>query len=173
MAQGMLRQGQEALVKSTVDDMLCLIDRYGYMPNGNAEGLLGRSQPPFLRMMRRLLSCGLNRYGYEVAEQGTDLGLRVAQRVPGLDYTGWTQEKIAESIMADAESGWDFSPRCEQQQLDCVYVDLNAISYGMERNMAAFAQILDNGEAPAWQEAAEKRLHLMRTLLFDGEVYRD
>ena len=73
MAQGMLRQGQEALVKSTVDDMLCLIDRYGYMPNGNAEGLMGRSQPPFLRMMRRLLSCGLNRYGYEVAEQGTDL----------------------------------------------------------------------------------------------------
>lgn len=169
----MLRQGQEALAKSTVDDMLCLIDRYGYMPNGNAEGLMGRSQPPFLRMTRRLLSCGLNRYGYEVAEQGTDLGLRVAQRVPGLDYTGWTQEKIAESIMADAESGWDFSPRCEQQQLDCAYVDLNAILYGMERNMAAFAQILDNGEAPAWQEAVEKRLHLMRTLLFDGEVYRD
>lgn len=75
--------------------------------------------------------------------------------------------------MAGAESGWDFSPRCEQQQLDCAYVDLNAILYGMERNMAAFAQILDNGEAPAWQEAAEKRLHLMRTLLFDGEVYRD
>ena len=202
-AQGMLRQGQEALVKSTVDDMLCLIDRYGYMPNGNAEGLMGRSQPPFLSelvrqlyaiyqdrawlagayiqlkrehsfwMTRRLLSCGLNRYGYEVAEQGTDLGLRVAQRVPGLDYTGWTQEKIAESIMADAESGWDFSPRCEQQQLDCAYVDLNAILYGMERNMVAFAQILDNGEAPMWEEAAEKRLHLMRTLLFDGEVYRD
>ena len=155
----MLRQGQEALVKSTVDDMLCLIDRYGYMPNGNAEGLMGRSQPPFLSelvrqlyviyqdrawlagayiqlkrehsfwMTRRLLSCGLNRYGYEVAEQGTDLGLRVAQRVPGLDYTGWTQEKIAESIMAGAESGWDFSPRCEQQQLDCAYVDLNAILY--------------------------------------------
>ena len=33
-AQGMLRHGQEALVKSTVDDMLYLIDRYGYMPNG-------------------------------------------------------------------------------------------------------------------------------------------
>ena len=38
-AQGMLRHGQEALVKSTVDDMLYLIDRYGYMPNGNAKAL--------------------------------------------------------------------------------------------------------------------------------------
>mgnify|MGYP001169877708 FL=1 len=47
-AQGMLRHGQEALVKSTVDDMLYLIDRYGYMPNGNAKVLMGRSQPPFL-----------------------------------------------------------------------------------------------------------------------------
>ena len=113
-AQGMLRQGQEALVKSTVDDMLCLIDRYGYMPNGNAEGLMGRSQPSFLSelvrqlyaiyqdrawlagayiqlkrehsfwMTRRLLSCGLNRYGYEVAEQGTDLSLRVAQAGAGI-----------------------------------------------------------------------------------------
>ena len=54
-AQGMLRHGQEALVKSTVDDMLYLIDRYGYMPNGNAKVLMGRSQPPFLSELVRQL----------------------------------------------------------------------------------------------------------------------
>lgn len=93
-AQGMFVHGKEELVKSTVDDMLYLIDCYGYMPNGNAGVLMGRSQPPFLCelvfqlyqiykdpvwlrsaydslkkeyqfwMRERSLPCGLNRYGF-------------------------------------------------------------------------------------------------------------
>ena len=172
-AQGMLRHGQEALVKSTVDDMLYLIDRYGYMPNGNAKVLMGRSQPPFLSelvrqlygiyqdpvwlrtaycilqkehdfwMKKRQLPCGLNRYGFDdLSPDGIAMGLDVAKRLPGVDFSGKTDAQIAENVMADAESGWDFSPRCMGHQTDCAYVDLNAILYGMENNLTFFAQEL-------------------------------
>lgn len=66
-AQGMLRHGQEALVKSTVDDMLYLIDRYGYMPNGNAKVLMGAPSRRFERAgaaaVRHLSRPGLAAHG--------------------------------------------------------------------------------------------------------------
>lgn len=204
-AQGMLRHGQEALVKSTVDDMLYLIDRYGYMPNGNAKVLMGRSQPPFLSelvrqlygiyqdpvwlrtaycilqkehdfwMKKRQLPCGLNRYGFDdLSPDGIAMGLDVAKRLPGVDFSGKTDAQIAENVMADAESGWDFSPRCMGHQTDCAYVDLNAILYGMENNLTFFAQELGEvAEADKWAQAAQRRKKLMRQMLFDGEGYRD
>ena len=203
-AQGMLRHGQEALVKSTVDDMLYLIDRYGYMPNGNAKVLMGRSQPPFLSelvrqlygiyqdpvwlrtaycilqkehdfwMKKRQLPCGLNRYGFDdLSPDGIAMGLDVAKRLPGVDFSGKTDAQIAENVMADAESGWDFSPRCMGHQTDCAYVDLNAILYGMENNLTFFAQELGEvAEADKWAQAAQRRKKLMRQMLFDGEGYR-
>lgn len=203
-AQGMLRHGQEALVKSTVDDMLYLIDRYGYMPNGNAKVLMGRSQPPFLSelvrqlygiyqdpvwlrtayrilqeehdfwMKKRQLPCGLNRYGFDdLSPDGIAMGLDVAKRLPGVDFSGKMDAQIAENVMADAESGWDFSPRCMGHQTDCAYVDLNAILYGMENNLTFFAQELgETAEADKWAQAAQRRKKLMRQLLFDGKVYR-
>ena len=46
-AKGLFLCGREALVKSTVEDMFYLVDKFGFMPNGSNLGLLGRSQPPF------------------------------------------------------------------------------------------------------------------------------
>ena len=202
-AQGMLLHGQEALVKSTVDDMLYLTDRCGYMPNGNSESLMGRSQPPFLSemvrqvyeayhdpvwlcgayrvlkkeyhfwMTERLLPCGLNRYGFALTQAGIAKGMEVAKRLPGLDFSGMSDARIAENVMADAESGWDFSPRCELHQTEFAYVDLNSILYVMEKNMERFAQILCNHEENVWQAAAHRRRTLMNRLLDDGEIYRD
>ena len=37
--------------KNNTEDMLYLVDRYGYMPNGSRTWYLNRSQPPFLCMM--------------------------------------------------------------------------------------------------------------------------
>ena len=184
-AQGMLVHGKEELVKSTVDDMLYLVDKIGYMPNGNAGGLSGRSQPPFLSemvrqlyeiykdpvwlrsayevlkkeyhfwMTKRLLSCGLNRYGFEVTPENVSLGLAVSGRLSGLDFSGMSDEKIAENVMADAESGWDFSPRCELHLSECAYVDLNSILYRFEKNMEYFAGILAKKEETEKQKEQE------------------
>mgnify|MGYP004553641357 FL=1 len=50
-SQGLYLTGEEALAKSCTENMLYLVDRYGYMPNGNRTYYLNRSQPPFLSMM--------------------------------------------------------------------------------------------------------------------------
>ena len=50
---GLLAVGQTALAKHNVDNMLYLVDTYGFMPNGSRTFYLNRSQPPFLWAMVR------------------------------------------------------------------------------------------------------------------------
>ena len=203
-AKGLLLCGREALVKSTVEDMFYLVDKFGFMPNGSHRGLLGRSQPPFLSEMvkdlygvygdkvwlstaygilkreyrfwmeQRSTPTGLARYGYDMSngriKKYADM---IRGRLSGLDLSQRSDEDIVENFMADAESGWDFNPRCEYQQCSYVYVDLNSILYAMEENMAFFAAELGNGEETLWKERAAARKAKMNELLFDGQVFLD
>ncbi len=47
---GLIATGNLRLAKSNVDNMLYLVNKYGFMPNGNRTYYLTRSQPPFLFM---------------------------------------------------------------------------------------------------------------------------
>lgn len=49
--KGLLLTGREELVKNCTDNMLFLVEKYGFMPNGNRTYYLSQSQPPFLSMM--------------------------------------------------------------------------------------------------------------------------
>lgn len=214
--KGLLLSGKENLLKSAVDDMLYLVHKHGYMPNGSHHGLIGRSQPPFLSemvkdvytvfrdpvwllgayamlkkeydffMSRRITPCGLNRYGYNM-EEGDVPGLAamIRGRLSGFDFSGYSDEAIVESVMCDAESGWDFNPRCETEsdgtnrgefkmhQTEFVHVDLNSLLYNEEKNMAFFAQVLDNGESDLWETRASSRKKRMQELLYDGNAMMD
>ena len=44
------------LIESMVNNFACLINRFGFVPNGNRTYFLSRSQPPFFSMMIELLS---------------------------------------------------------------------------------------------------------------------
>ena len=203
-AKGLLIHGREALVKSQVENMFFLIERFGYMPNGSNLGLVTRSQPPFLSLMvrdvydvykdkvwlasaysvlekeykfwntKRMTPCGLNHYAYEGTEKNFRWDAKlVRSRLPGYDFGDRTDEDIATNVMADAESGWDFNPRCEMYQLDYAYVDLNSLLYLLEKNMSYFAEELKNGMTGHWNTLAEKRKELIRTLMWNGEVFLD
>lgn len=45
---GLIAKGEIELAKSNVDNMLWMVEKYGFMPNGNRTYYLNRSQPPFL-----------------------------------------------------------------------------------------------------------------------------
>lgn len=45
---GLIAEGNVELAKSNVDNMLWMVEKYGFMPNGNRTYYLNRSQPPFL-----------------------------------------------------------------------------------------------------------------------------
>jgi len=48
---GLLLDGNIEQAKNNVDNILSLIDRFGYMPNASSTGMLNRSQPPYASMM--------------------------------------------------------------------------------------------------------------------------
>ena len=53
---GLRISSQNDLIQNMVDNFAFLIDRVGYIPNGNRTYYLGRSQPPFFSLMADLLS---------------------------------------------------------------------------------------------------------------------
>lgn len=52
---GLITCDRADLVKNNVDNMMFLVNKYGFMPNGNRTFYLPQSQPPFLSMMVRLV----------------------------------------------------------------------------------------------------------------------
>jgi alpha,alpha-trehalase len=96
--EGLLAQGRVELARQNVDNMLHLVSKYGFMPNGNRTFFLTRSQPPHLALMvdrvfahtkdlnwldsalvgleiehafwqaNRLAPCGLNHYGHQAPD---------------------------------------------------------------------------------------------------------
>lgn len=49
--EGLMLSGQEEMAKNMVDNFSFLIDSIGFIPNGNRNYYLGRSQPPFYALM--------------------------------------------------------------------------------------------------------------------------
>ena len=47
--------GRVDLIQNMIDNFSFLIDRFGYIPNGNRTYYVGRSQPPFFSLMVKLL----------------------------------------------------------------------------------------------------------------------
>ncbi len=198
---GLLRLGQVALAKNNVDNMLYLVDTYGFMPNGNRTYYLNRSQPPFLSAMvrdvfnitcdaawlqraygtlgreyafwmtRRVVGDGLNGYtGYEVCDADVDFIYehyvsRTGQRMES--PSAEEKRRVYLATFSFFESGWDCNSRFLDQGHRMMAVDLNSLLYGMERDMAAFAATLRNGEESMWLTRAEARRERMNRLLWD------
>ena len=123
--------------------MLWLVEKYGFMLNANGTWAITRSQPPFLSLMirevydvtkdkewlgsayetlkkeynfwqtKRITSSGLNRYfgaDPDLAHCGESYCKRLHLEIPGDKAL---LEEYGYSFQAGAESGWDFSSRCD------------------------------------------------------------
>lgn len=97
--EGLIADGEIELAKGNAEDIMAMVDRFGFMPNGTRTWYLSRSQPPFLSLMVRavygatgdrdwlarayptlereyeywqtkhMTPCGLNRYSGDGADQ--------------------------------------------------------------------------------------------------------
>jgi len=81
---GLLCLGEIELARHNIDNMLWLVDTYGFMPNGNRTYYLNRSQPPFLSEMVRDL--------YEVHPDRA--WLRRAYTTLCREYTFWQTKRM-------------------------------------------------------------------------------
>lgn len=177
MVQGMLDAEHEELVEGILEDLMSLFSRFKVIPNASRTYLMGRSQPPFLTSFIFDI--------YEAYEPGNEwlkeaielakqeyqvVWLGVKKPNERLVYRGLSRYYDINHLhdLAEAESGWDMTPRFGRKALNFLPVDLNALLYKYETDFARAATILgDDKEAEDWQLAAANRKMVVNELMWD------
>ncbi|MCB0653376.1 MAG: alpha,alpha-trehalase TreF [Saprospiraceae bacterium] len=143
---GLIEQGRIDMVENMVDNFAYLVDRIGFIPNGNRTYFLTRSQPPFFALMVDLLA-GIRgqeiilRYlpflqkeydfwtvdnperiveinGFAFSRYwDSSTAPRQESYIEDAEMEGFS-ERLARDIRAACESGWDFSSRWMQEDFD-------------------------------------------------------
>ena len=187
---GLLLCGRQQQAKNNADDMMYMINRFGFMPNGNRTFYLKSSQPPYLSLMvrdlyeagcdkewlgcavktlekehefwtsKRMTPIVLNRYGCNFDMPGCDGVENEIAARIGLEPPIDDIMKKKEHFVATAESGWDMNPRWQFEAFNYSQVDLNSLLYAMEKNIAFFKKELSE-DPSEWEEKAQKRVELM------------
>lgn len=196
---GLIKSGRLQQAKNNVDNMCYLINKFGFMPNGNRTYYLSRSQPPFLSQMVRCIyektkdtqwlnscyralekeyefwenerqtPCGLNRYyaSFNREELMSFCGLLCKRLGIEKPADEGTAECYGKAMYSFAESGWDCNSRMGLDCYNYAWVDLNALLFGIEKDMEFFSAELKNGCEAIWAEKAENRRSLMTRLLWN------
>lgn len=199
---GLLRDSDFGQALNNVDNILFLIDKFGFMPNGSNVIFLNRSQPPFASMMvrdiyeksgdkrwlasacetlekeyafwmtQRMTPTGLNRHSNSATKE--ELGSfyeYMRSRFTDLPALTDSAELFKQSshLIAEAESGWDFTPRFDFRCEDFIPVDLNANLYLYEKNFAYFYKELKKKGSDKWLKAADKRKELLNKYCYNPQ----
>lgn len=195
--KGLILSGYGDQAKNNVDNLLYLLERYGYVPNGNRIFYLTRSQPPVLYLMvddvyqmtgdhlwlakayrlltkeyaffqdNRMTPIGLNRYSGSVCKENASKHANRFRRRTGLTLPEYDDETVWKHYIVFCESGWDVNPRWGKRAWEYVQPDLNSLLYGMEKTMSHYAELLGLEETQIWKERYEERGVLMRRYLKD------
>lgn len=176
MAIGLTSQKHHALAEGMLDNLLYLYRRFKLIPNASRMYMTSRSQPPILTS-----------YIFHIYDtHHKDLHWLKERMEVALDEyrTVWMNKEhpswhnVYENLsryydinmlhdLAEAESGWDMTPRFERKCLDFLPVDLNSLLYKYEDDFARYALLMgDNDAAEGWEEAKKTRKHSMDRLMW-------
>jgi alpha,alpha-trehalase len=138
---------------------------------------MGRSQPPFLttfiydvyntygldkKWLREAME--IAKQEYSVVWQGTK---KPNERLVHKGLSRYYDINYLHDL-AEAESGWDMTPRFNRRALNYLPVDLNALLYKYEMDFARTARLFDDKrEAARWEQAALARKETMDELMWD------
>jgi len=176
MIQGLLYPEHKELVMGMVENLLFTFERFKVIPNASRTYLMGRSQPPFLSTLI------LDVYKtYHPGKRWLKRAIKIAQNEYHTVWMGKTKPNarlVYEGLsryydinylndLAEAESGWDFTPRFGHRALSYLPVDLNSLLYKYERDFAYAERLLGNeASAEKWDEAAHHRRLSMNKLMW-------
>jgi len=177
MVQGLQNAKHKELVMGILEDLLTLFERFRVIPNASRMYLMGRSQPPFLTSFIFELyqkydpgeewlarAIGIAKDEYAIVWMG------VKKPNERLVYDGLSRYYDINYLhdLAEAESGWDMTPRFNRRALHHLPVDLNALLYRYEMDFARAARIYgDKRDAVRWEQAADARKRSMNHLMWD------
>lgn len=128
-------------------------------------------------MTHRSTPCGLNRYSSEaddalIREFVVTGGNRLGANFNAMGLGEQQLHKLGRDFAAEAESGWDFTPRFERRCEDFCPLDLNANLYFYETYLAELAEMFGD-DSDIWVLRASSRAKTMRELMKapDGMFY--
>lgn len=190
---GLKTSGHDKLLRSMTDNFSSLIDRFGFIPNGNRIYYLDRSQPPFFAKMITLLPKDRREEFLEPLEKEYSFWMseRTIETEKGdvlnrywscettprpesyrEDTEAGNGKKFYRSIRAACESGWDFSSRWIDEGLesirtvDIVPVDLNCYLYDNERILS---ELCIEDSATRYRKKMSERKELIDKYFWDEE----
>ena len=185
MVQGILDGQHKELVTGILEDLLTLFERFKIIPNASRTYLMGRSQPPLLSSFiidiykaynpgKKWLASAIElaQEEYHTVWMGT-----IKPNAPQV-YEGLSRYYDVNYLndLAEAESGWDLTPRFGRHCLDYLPVDLNSMLHKYEQDFAyAASELGKNDEAASWQKAANRRREHMNRLMWSElrSIYYD
>lgn len=176
MAQGLMDAEHKELIIGMLENLLLTFERFKIIPNASRTYLMGRSQPPFLS------SFILDVYKtYKMDKQWLKRAIKLAQAEYQTVWMGTTKPNVRQvhqglsryfdtnylHDLAEAESGWDYTPRFNHKALNYLPVDLNSLLYKYEKDFAYAERLLGNEEdAQKWDEAANHRRMTINKLMW-------
>lgn len=176
IALGMRGKEYEDLVTGMLENLIVLFKRFGSIPNASRMYFTGRSQPPLLTT---IIFHVYDTYAKDL--EWLAAHIKVAQDEyqqvwMSQEHPLWHQVHRGLSRyydinvlhdLAEAESGWDMTPRFERKCLDYLPIDLNALLYKYEMDFARAAELQgDTKEADQWKAKAIKRKLVVDELMW-------
>lgn len=177
MVQGLLTEDHRDLVIGILENLLFTFERFKIIPNASRTYLMGRSQPPFLS------SFILDVYKtYKLDKRWLKRAIRLAEAEYRTVWMGQAKpnaRQVYEGLsryydvnylhdLAEAESGWDLTPRFTHKALNYLPADLNSLLYKYEKDFAYAERILGNeADAQKWDAAAARRRLTVNKLMWN------
>jgi alpha,alpha-trehalase len=178
IVQGLLDKEHQELVEGMLENLLHLLKRFKGIPNASRTYLTGRSQPPLLTSFifdiytaygkdKEWLNNAITlaKQEYHEVWMGT---VKPNWRLVHKGLSRYYDINMTHDL-AEAESGWDYTPRFNRHALNYLPVDLNCLLYKYEMDFARTARIMgDKAEAAKWEQAAAERKRTMIKLMWDS-----
>ncbi len=129
---------------------------------------------------KRKTKSGLNAYGCDLTDKEALGNFGVYNEIHTQKYFERTGISMANTpkngrhVIAECESGWDFSPRFSGKCMNYNAVDLNSLLYFDEVLLSDWAaKLKKDKDSEKFEKKAESRKAKMQELCFAGGVYRD
>jgi alpha,alpha-trehalase len=176
VALGLHDEKHRILIEGMLENLIYLYRRFGLIPNASRMYHTSRSQPPVLTSF---IFHVYDTYGKDKEWLRTKIDIAMAEyETVWMNKTHPKWHRVHKGLsryydinmlhdLAEAESGWDMTPRFERKCLDFLPVDLNALLYKYEMDFARAEETLGNKKAAAdWRHTAYKRKKAMNELMW-------
>lgn len=175
-ALGMTDLKHQVIVEGMLENLLFLFRRFGVIPNASRMYHTSRSQPPLLT------SFIFHIYDtYDKDQTWLEPRIETAKAEYEKVWMNKTHPQWHQVFrglsryydinvlhdLAEAESGWDMTPRFERKCLDFLPIDLNSLLYKYETDFARAAEIMGStSEAADWLIKADNRRQAINEIMW-------